>query len=203
MEKILIGIGIAALFGFGIFIFWPEATIKNYPSGGTTIVAFGDSLVEGFGATSGNDFVSVLSKQIGEPIINLGVSGNTTEMGLARVDEVLKQDPKIVILLLGGNDYLRRIPKERTRQNLATIIERIQAQGSMVVLLGVRGGILGDGFASMYEELSETYQTAYVPDVLDDLFGNNKYMSDGIHPNDAGYKMIADRVSDELQPLLK
>lgn len=187
----------------GIFIFLPETTIKNYPSRGSTIVAFGDSLVEGYGASPGNDFVSVLSQDISEPIINLGVSGNTTELGLSRIDAVLAKDPKIVILLLGGNDYLRRIPRETTEANLRTIIERIQAKGAMVVLLGVRGGVLLDGFDAMYENLADMYGTAYVPDVLDGLFENNQLMSDGIHPNDAGYKIIAGRVAKELRPLLE
>jgi len=202
-QNVLIGAVLLVVISVGAYLLWPQAAIKNYPPDGTTIVAFGDSLVEGVGATDGNDFVSVLSREIGEPIINLGISGNTTEQGLARIDDVLSQDPKIVILLLGGNDYLRRIPQTTTRQNLATMIERIQAEGAVVVLLGVRGGILRDNFDAMYEELADTYDTAYVSDVLDGLFGNNAYMADGIHPNDAGYALIAERVANELEPLLK
>ena len=203
MKKILLGVGIIAVVGVAILTFWPEAAITNYPSDGTTIVAFGDSLVEGVGATEGNDFVSLVSREIGEPIINMGVSGNTTQLGLDRLDEVLAKDPKIVILLLGGNDFIRRVPRATTEGNLRTMIERIQARGAIVVLLGVRGGILSDGFDAMYEDLAATYGTAYVPDVLDGLFGKNEFMADGIHPNDRGYQVIAERVAKEVEPLLE
>lgn len=169
--------------------------ISNYPPKNETIVAFGDSLVFGQGATTGADFVSRLGAILGRDIINLGVSGDTTERGLSRLEEVLEKDPGTVIVLLGGNDFLRRIPLETTRSNLATIIEALKANGSVVVLLGVRGNLLGDSADAMYEELSKTYGTVYVPDVLDGLLLKPELMSDGIHPNDAGYKHIAERLA--------
>src|SRR3989338_1957466 len=91
-----------------------EVSITNYPSSGTDIIAFGDSLVVGAGATSGNDFVSLLSQKIGQRIINLGVSGDTTANGLARVSEFDQYHPKVVLVLLGGNDHLRKVPIETT-----------------------------------------------------------------------------------------
>jgi len=174
-------------------------TVTNYPSEGTTIVAFGDSLVAGVGATPRNDFVSVLSREIGKPIVNLGVAGDTTRDGLARIDAVLVEDPKVVLLLLGGNDYLQNIPQSETFANLATMIESIHESGAVVILLGVRGGILRDNYKAEYDRLANTYQTAYVPDVLGGLFGNTDLMSDPVHPNDAGYQIIADRVVPVLQ----
>lgn len=190
--------GLLVLFlGVGIFYnFFTDSPITNYPPKNQTIVAFGDSLVFGQGATTGNDFVSVLSRSLGRNIINLGITGNTTEDGLVRVQEVLVHDPGTVILLLGGNDYLRRIPKETTRKNLETLIETIHTNGSVVVLLGVRGGVLRDGRAEMYRELSAQYGTVYLPDVLDDLLLKPELMSDDIHPNDAGYAIIADRLRE-------
>jgi lysophospholipase L1-like esterase len=191
---------------FGIYFFFfkdKKIDIKNYPSSGTEIIAFGDSLVEGVGSTPNKDFVSILSQKIGKNIINLGVSGDTTEDGLKRISEIEKYNPKIVILLLGGNDALRRIPKEKTFNNLGLIIQNIQSKGSVVLLLGVKGTLLGDRYKSEFEKISKKYKTAYVPNVLDDLFGNPKFMSDGIHPNDAGYKIIAEKIYPELIPLLK
>ncbi|MEK7604217.1 MAG: GDSL-type esterase/lipase family protein [Patescibacteria group bacterium] len=179
-----------------------ERPVANYPSAGTDIIAFGDSLVAGSGASPGNDFISLLSRKIGRPIINLGVSGDTTADGLARVNELDQYQPKIVLLLLGGNDHLRRVPAETTFTNLATLIEAIQARGAIVLLLGVKGNLIGDSFASAFEELRDTYHTAYVSNVLGGLFGNSQYMADAIHPNDAGYAVIADRIYPVLLPLL-
>ena len=176
--------------------------VTNYPSEGNTIVAFGDSLVLGVGSTAGNDFVSVLSRNIGLPIENLGVSGNTTAQGLDRINDVLERDPDIVLLLLGGNDYLRQIPREMIRQNLGSIIIKLHEAGSIVVLLGVRGGVLRDNLREDFENLAREYNTAYVPNVLDGLIGKPEFMYDGIHPNDRGYALIAEKIDPILEELL-
>src|SRR3989344_4720939 len=185
------------------FFFFNTAPIANYPSAGTDIVAFGDSLVAGTGATDGRDFVLLLSGAIGQPVINLGVPGDTTADGLARIGELDAYKPKVVLLLLGGNDYLKRIPQEQTFANLAAIIKDIQSRGAIVLLLGVRGGLFGDHFSSGFEDLRDTYHTAYVSNVLDGLLGDKQYMSDQVHPNDAGYRLIAERIAPVLKELLQ
>ena len=192
--------------GVGWYFFFspdPNENITNFPSSGTDIIAFGDSLVAGSGATSKNDFVSLLSRRTGRTIINLGVPGDTTADGLARIHELDRYHPKVVLLLLGGNDHLKRVPIQTTFQNLAKIIEYIHTRGAIVLLLGVKGGLFGDQFASEFEALHKKYQTAYVSNVLQSLFGKEEFMEDSVHPNDAGNKFIADRVYQVLLPLLR
>jgi lysophospholipase L1-like esterase len=188
---------------FSWFLFFKKDKIKNYPSNGVDIIAFGDSLIEGIGSTSGNDLVSLLSQKTGRKIINLGVSGNTTEDGLNRISQLDNYNPKVVILLLGGNDYLRKVPVDQTFSNLEKIITHIQSRGSVVVLLGVRGSLIDDKYKDRYEALSRKYETVYVEDVLSGLFGNNQYMSDAVHPNDLGYKKIAERVYPVLIEVIR
>jgi lysophospholipase L1-like esterase len=200
-KSVYILVGILILVVGSYFIFRSEKT-TNYPPKEGSIVAFGDSLVAGYGSTKGNDFVSLLSKGLGEEIINLGVSGDTTAGGLARIDSALNREPKITILLLGGNDFLRKVPREETFSNLRTIISKLQERGSIVVLVGVRGGLLSDSADGYYEDLAEETGSAYVEDVLDGLFGDARYMSDSIHPNDAGYLKIAERLYPVLRNLL-
>lgn len=204
-NKYLIFIFVFVILVFSFyFIFGGEDKIKNYPSNGTDIIAFGDSLVEGVGASSPqNNFVSKLSAKIGQPIINLGVSGNTTADGLARISELDKYNPKVVLLLLGGNDHLKKVTIETTFRNLSKIIENIQSRGAVVVLLGVKGNLFGDKFEPEFEKLKDKYETAYVSNVLDGLFGNMKYMSDAVHPNDLGYTIIANRVYPVLEKVLE
>ncbi len=197
-TALIIGIIVLTFFLIGK-AFLSEKDITNYPPKNEKVVAFGDSLIFGVGATKGKDFISLLGERIGKDIVNLGVSGNTTEDGIRRVNEVLEEDPGIVILLLGGNDYLRRIPEEKTRENLETLIQTFTANGSVVVLLGVRGGILIDGRDDLYRELSEEYGTVYVEDVLDGIFRKSELMFDTIHPNDAGYAIIAERLSEVFE----
>lgn len=198
-----LGFAILILVPLAYFLFRGDGAVVNYPPKNQIVVAFGDSLVEGVGANGGGGFVSIVSSRLGIDIVNKGKAGDTTEMGLARIDEVLAEDPGVVILLLGGNDALRRVPKETTFQNLSTMIERFQAAGAVVVLLGVRGGILGDGYKEEYDTLAKKYHTAYVSNVLDGLIGDARYMYDGIHPNDIGYQMVADRVVPVLARVLR
>jgi lysophospholipase L1-like esterase len=166
------------------------------------IVAFGDSLVYGTGS-SGGGFVKLLEQRLGRSIENLGIPGNTTADGLERLDAVLDMDPGVVILLLGGNDYLRQVPPDTTFANLSSIIERLQADGAAVLLAGVRGGLIRDNFAARFEELADRHGTAYVHDVLDDTFGVEGYMADQVHPNDAGYGVIAERMQPVLEAMLQ
>lgn len=193
-RKYIVIIFVLALI-LGIYFFIPrKQDIKNYPPRNATIVAFGDSLVVGYGATQDRGFVSLLAEKLGKPIINLGVSGETSSDGLSRVQDVLDRSPGTVILLFGGNDYLKKVPKAETFQNLKNIISRLQSRGVMVVLLGVRGGILSDHYEDEYAKLAQETGAVYVSDVLDGLFAHKEYMSDEVHPNDAGYAIIADRV---------
>lgn len=203
IQKIIIGVATVILVMLGVLYTMRSTPITNYPSRGTDVVAFGDSLVAGVGSSQGNDFVSLVSNNLHQPIANLGHPGDTTADGIARLSELDAYKPKVVLLLLGGNDHLQKIPITETRKNLATIIENIQSRGAIVLLLGVRGGLLSDNFNSMFKELRDTYHTAYVSDVLGGLFGDDRYMSDPVHPNDAGYKIIAERVSVVLEKLLK
>jgi acyl-CoA thioesterase I len=201
-ASILILLGIVA--GAGWYFFSDSNTdVTNFPSKGTDIIAFGDSLVAGNGSTEGHDFVSLVSQKIGQPITNLGVPGNTTADGLARIHEIDQYHPKVVLLLLGGNDHLKRVPIETTFQNLGSLIAYIHAKGAIVFLLGVKGNLFGDQFAPEFEVLHEKYRTAYLPNVLEGLFGDTEFMADSIHPNDAGYAVIADRIYPLLLPLLQ
>ncbi len=203
MAKILVIITATLALVIAIFLlFKKDPAITNFPSRGTSLIAFGDSLVEGVGATKDNDFVSILSKLIGQPIINMGVSGNTSKNGLDRIDTVTSQKPKVVLVLLGGNDFLRKIPKAETFKNIDDVVFKIQQSGAVVILLGVRGGILTDQYEEQFENIADNRGALYVKDVLDGIITNQKYMSDAIHPNDAGYKKIAEKVEPALKKAL-
>ena len=192
----------------GLYWWWsssrlePVKNIPTKPLKELTIVAVGDSLVEGYGSTAKQDFVSLISGRLGVPIINYGVSGNTSQDVLARLESVTEEKPDIAILLVGGNDTLRKVPKEQTFTNITTIINRLQANGSMVVLIGVQGGLIGSSYQKEFDRVAEETESLYVPDILDGLIGNPKYMSDAIHPNNAGYAIIAEKVYQTLNTYL-
>lgn len=197
-------VAVLATFALGVYFFSNSSPIiKNYPPKNDTIVAFGDSLTRGVGATDGKGFVYLLSQKLGKPIINLGVSGDTTKEGLARINEAIKKNPGTVILLLGGNDYLKKVPQEETFNNLRQIITRFQSGGSMVVLLGIRGGVLSDKFEKPFENLARETGSIYVSDVLSGVITKKEYMYDTVHPNDKGYIIIADRIYQKVAKYIK
>lgn len=163
------------------------------------IAAFGDSLVEGYGASRNNDFPSILSTKLGVPVSNFGHSGDTTADAVLRVDNVIATRPDVVIVLLGGNDALQRMPVDSTKQNLSIIIEKLQAEHIKVVLVGVMGGIGNDPYQAMFESLAKKYDLALIPNILSGVFGDRTLMSDQVHPNDAGYAKVAARILPVVQ----
>ena len=183
-----------------------RATVKNaYPSG-TNVIAFGDSLTEGYRVPEADSYPAQLSVLIGRPILNRGVSGDTTGDALARLErDVLSQDPRIVLVCLGGNDMLRRLPADQQFANLKTIVEQIQDKGALVVLIGTEGFALLSNvdYGERYAALAAETGAVFVPDMLDGVFGEPALMYDQIHPNAAGYRKIAERIAAEAGEYLK
>ncbi|HEU4521957.1 MAG TPA: arylesterase [Thermoanaerobaculia bacterium] len=177
--------------------------VKNLASTGTSIVAFGDSLTAGYGAGQGEDYPSRLSARLGTSIVNAGANGDTTESALQRIDTVVARQPRIVLIGLGGNDLLRGLPIESTEANLRAIISRIHEAGSMAVLLGFRFPTLRGGYEGMYERVAEDTGALLIPDLLDGILNDPALKSDAIHPNAAGYELMAERVAGPLQKLIK
>lgn len=165
-------------------------------------IAFGDSLTEGYGATEGHSYPAQLSRGLGVPILNFGVSGDTTADALKRLDSVARQQPRVVLLCLGGNDALNQVPQARSIANLGAIIDRLHAEGTFVVLIGIRSASLRDRNEKAFARLAREKRVLYVPDFLQGLAFKPVYMSDAIHPNDEGYKQFAERLEKVLRPLL-
>ncbi|MDB9944484.1 GDSL-type esterase/lipase family protein [bacterium] len=197
---ILIVIFITAIF---FFLRGDEYDIANIPPKNDVIIAFGDSLVEGVGSEQGGGFVSILEARFGIDVVNLGVAGDTTAAALKRLPEALSYDPGIAIVLLGGNDALRRVSQEETEKNLSAILATFREQGAVMVLLSVRGGIFGDPYDEMYEVLAEKYGAIHVPNVLEDILLRPEFTYDQLHPNDKGYTIVADRVEDAMRNVMK
>lgn len=162
------------------------------------IIAFGDSLVSGYGATRGKDLPSLLSTRLGVPVLNMGRSGDTTAEAQGRLSRVLSEHPDVVLIVLGGNDVLQGVPMETTKSNLASMIETLQRDNIEVVLAGVMGGLGNDPFYAMFQDLSKSYGVALVPNILNGVFGHQDLMSDQIHPNDAGYAKVADKITPAI-----
>ena len=198
----LVFIGLAVL--AALWSLRPGTPHAARPTAGGRVIAFGDSLVEGVGASTGRDLVSLLSARIGVPIVNAGRSGDTTASALGRLDSaVLSRSPRVVIIVLGGNDALRRVPPKETFANLDAIVGRIRSRGAAVILAGLSFGVFTDAYGDGYEEVARRTASGLVPDILGGVLGHPDLMADQIHPNDRGYQIMADRIEPALRDLLK
>jgi lysophospholipase L1-like esterase len=197
---IVIGCILILVIGYNLFSAPPD--IRNAQSTGRAIVCFGDSLTFGTGAGEGMDYPTQLAGMIGQPVVNLGVPGDTTSGALARLDTVLEEDPRMVLLTLGGNDLKNRVPKQTAFSNLEKIIQTIQDHGAMVVIGGIDIPVYGRGFGSAYEELAAKTASVLIPNVYEDIMGRSQLMSDPIHPNSDGYTILAEHFYNAIKPYL-
>jgi acyl-CoA thioesterase I len=203
MKRNLAIILLLAVFLVIYLSFTHTRNITNFPSVNSGIVAFGDSLVEGIGSSKGGGFVKMLSADLNLPIRNLGKSGDTTADALERVSEVTNLKPALVILLFGGNDFLRGVKSDTTQRNLKEIIDAIHLSGSAVLLVGLEADTVGVNHSALFEKLAGELKTGYVPDILEGIYGNPQLMSDNLHPNDEGYRIMAGRIKPELVNLAR
>jgi lysophospholipase L1-like esterase len=178
--------------------------VQNLRSRGENVICFGDSLTEGVGAARGEDYPSALSRLIPYPVINAGRPGDTSADGLARLGEdVLARSPRLVILLFGGNDFLRQIPPAETRKNLDEMIRRIHESGAMVVVVAMRLGLFTDEYGPVYREVARKRGAFLIPEAIKGILSDARLKSDAIHPNGAGYRLMAERIAARVKPLLE
>lgn len=175
-----------------------EPKLSPVPIDGT-VLAFGDSLTLGVGADQSDSYPSILSELGGRRVINAGVSGETTDLGLARLQDTLpKVNPDLLLLLEGGNDILRARDPTDTKSNLAAMVELARNQGVEVVLVGVPDKLLFSDSASFYEELAEQYELVFDGATLAGLLRRSDYKSDAVHLNSQGYRMLAEAIHELL-----
>lgn len=182
--------------------------------GAETIAFLGDSLTAGYGLAEEEAYPALLAAQLRSDgldwrVVNAGESGDTTKGGLARLDWMLRARPDVVVVALGGNDGLRGIELARTQANLQAIIDRLRATGAQVVLAGMQlprnyGPEYTAGFRALYAELAAANEVGYYPFLLDGVAADPALnQADGIHPNAAGQRVIAQRLYAFLGPLLR
>ncbi|MEN9840872.1 MAG: hypothetical protein RL376_672 [Verrucomicrobiota bacterium] len=182
-----------------------------------TILIVGDSLTAGYGLPdpATQAYPALLQAKLdalpapGWRIVNAGVSGDTTSGGLRRIDWVTRQPIAVLVLALGANDGLRGLPLELIRSNLSAIVNKVRAKNPQVrvLLAGMRmpssmGDYAGD-YARLYPALAQAEKWGLVPFLLEDVGGvADLNQADGIHPNESGHKIMAEKVWPHLLVLL-
>lgn len=167
---------------------------------GAVVLAFGDSLTYGTGASREEAYPAVLGRLISRQVVGAGVPGETSEQGLQRLPAVLEEvKPQLLILCHGGNDFLRRTGEEAAAANVREMIRLAQTQGIAVMLLATPKPGFGASKVKFYEDIARELAIPIEADVLADVLSSNKYKSDLVHPNAEGYRRIAEAVAKVLR----
>jgi acyl-CoA thioesterase-1 len=194
------------------------ATLLSAEPTPKTILFYGDSLTAGYGLddASTQAFPGLIQQKITAAalpyrVINSGLSGETTAGGLRRIDWVLRVPVDIFVLELGGNDGLRGLPPTVAAKNLQAIIDRVRGKNPAVkiIITGMQMPVsMGEDyrqkFAAIFPALAEANQATLLPFLLEGVGGEVELnLADGVHPNTAGHRIVAENLWKTLLPLLR
>jgi acyl-CoA thioesterase I len=164
------------------------------------ILAFGDSLTSGTGATPETNYPAALEKLIGRRVVASGVPGEVTADGLERLPEVIEEEqPKLLILCHGGNDLLRQIGEAQAEVNLRAMVALAKSKGIQVVILAVPKPGLTLALPGYYVKIAEEFKLPIETDILRSIMASPALKSDTIHPNAAGYQKMAEAIAKLLK----
>jgi acyl-CoA thioesterase I len=197
-----------------MMIFLAAVQRPAVPDSRPVILAYGDSLTAGFGMPAGSAYPEQLQRRLDElgykyRVVNMGISGDTTSGGIARLKAALATKPSIVVLELGANDGLRGLPVTQTKANLEEMVVSFKKIGATVIMSGMTlprnyGAPYVKSFETVFIDLAAKYQLPLIPFFLEGVAGQPSLtLPDFLHPNADGYRIVVDIVMKTLRPLLK
>lgn len=175
---------------------------------GSKVLALGDSLTAPHGVKPGEDWPTLLGQKTGWVVINAGISGDTSAGALARLPALLDEhQPQLVLVSLGGNDMLRKIPQAQTVANLGRMLDLAKGSGAGAVLLATpKPSIAGAVFnnlspADFYAEVAKEKKVPLIEDALPEVLSDTSLKGDQLHPNAAGHALLADKIHTALKKI--
>jgi acyl-CoA thioesterase I len=165
-----------------------------------TILAFGDSLTFGTGAPPESSYPAILKTLVGRNVVSLGVPGEVSRDGLARLPAALDEvRPQLLILCHGGNDFLQKQPEAGVAANVRAMVKIAKDKNIDVLLIGTPKPGFGISVPDFYKAIAKEFSIPIEAEILTNILTDNSLKSDLIHPNVAGYKKIAERVAELLK----
>ncbi|HTU64102.1 MAG TPA: GDSL-type esterase/lipase family protein [Polyangiales bacterium] len=190
----------------------PDLTVKR--AGLPKVAVLGDSIGAGQFLSEQQAFPSVVERQLralgkSVALVNASVPADTTADGLRRVDWLLRQEPKVVLVELGENDKSQAVPVREVEANLRAILAKVRGAGAQALLLGVSSEPSRDvdrayarELAAIYPRIADELSVTFVP-FLQGVAGHRELtLPDGVHPTPEGHERIAGHLIDPLRLLL-
>ena len=176
-----------------------DAKLERLPAE-AVVLAFGDSLTYGTGAGEGDSYPEQLERLIGRRVVRAGVPGEVTTQALARLPALLDEHaPKLVLLCIGGNDFLRRLGKAQAEQNVREMVKLARGRGVEVLLIGTPEPGFSVTPPGFYALIAEEFGLPYEGEVIGEVLRDASLKADPIHPNAQGYRIIAERIAEALK----
>ncbi|MEA3370972.1 MAG: GDSL-type esterase/lipase family protein [Campylobacterota bacterium] len=198
MYKYLVVLLIAIL---ALIFFNKERSYVSKLDDSDTILAFGDSITYGFGARYEESYPYLLAQSTGRKVINAGVNGDTSSEGLERIHVLLEDESiELIILCFGGNDILQKNSNETIKSNIREMIQIAKAKDIDVVLISVPDvSLLGLNPLEIYDELADEEDVELIEGLLSHVLSRSSLKNDYIHPNNLGYKYMAEEIHEHLK----
>jgi len=164
------------------------------------VLAFGDSLTHGTGAAAEESYPAQLERLIGRRVVRAGVPGEVTAQALKRLPELLDEhSPRLVLLCIGGNDFLRRLDNAQAEANVRAMVALARGRGIEVLLIGTPQPGLSVSTPAFFGAIAEEFRLPYEAHIIAEVLADNRLKADLIHPNARGYRVIAERVAERLK----
>ena len=187
---------------FIVLLLWgcgESAKLERLPSE-AIVLAFGDSLTFGTGATEAESYPAQLESMIGRRVVRAGVPGEVTTQALARPPSALDEHaPRLLLLCIGGNDFLRRLGNAQAERNVREMVRLARSRGVAVMLIGTPEPGFTVSPPTFYSSIAKEFRLPYEEGIIGQVLKDASLKADPIHPNARGYRLIAERVADQLK----
>ena len=194
VKGFLVALVLAALTGCG-----QRPALERLPSD-SVVLAFGDSLTFGTGASENESYPAQLERIIGRRVVRAGVPGEVTAQALERLPGALDEhNPRLLLLCIGGNDFLRRLGNAQAERNVRAMVKLAQSRGIGVILIGTPEPGLLPSPPAFYGAIAKDFGLAYEDAVITEVLKDASLKSDPVHPNARGYRVIAERLAATLR----
>jgi acyl-CoA thioesterase-1 len=189
-------------FAFLILLIWgcsERPKLERLP-GDAVVLAFGDSLTFGTGAHEDESYPAQLEKLIGRRVVRAGVPGEVTAQALVRLPEALDEHtPRLLLLCIGGNDFLRRLGNQQAERNVREMVKLAASRGIAVVLIGTPEPGFTVSPPAFYAGIAKEFRLPYEEGIIGQVLKDKTLKADPIHPNARGYRLIAERLAEQLK----
>jgi acyl-CoA thioesterase-1 len=164
------------------------------------VLAFGDSLTFGTGANADESYPAQLEKLIARRVVRAGVPGEVTAQALARLPEALDEHaPRLLLLCIGGNDFLRRLGNQQAERNVREMVRLATSRGVAVLLIGTPEPGFMVSPPAFYAGIAREFRLPYEEGIIGQVLKDASLKADPIHPNARGYRLIAERLAEQLK----